>query len=84
MKTKHLFKKLNESFPLSTMGDKFRGSHSITCRDGENLELAIWALNKCFVFGITDGDLQVLETEEGCDRVINEIQQFLTQTEQSK
>lgn len=83
MKVKHLFNKLNETFPLRLMGDNFQGSHSLTNR-GEQMDLAVWTLGKVFVFGLTDEDLNGMETEEGCDHIVNSIVQYLNQNHQSK
>jgi len=83
MKVQHLFNKLNETFLLHLMGENFKGSHSITCRDGQ-VELAIWTLGKVFVFGLTEQDLKIMETEEGCDTIVSSIVQYLDQNHQSK
>jgi len=65
------------------MGESFTGSHSITCKDTD-VELAVWTLGKVFVFGLTDGDLALLESEEGCNQLVNEIVNYLNQNHQSK
>jgi len=83
MKVKHLFNKLNETFPLRLMGENFTGSHSLTCRDGQ-VELAVWTLGKVFVFGLTDEDFKTMETDEGVDHIVLSIVQYLNENHQSK
>jgi len=65
------------------MGDNFTGSHSLTNR-GEQMDLGVWTLGKVFVFGLTDDDLKMMETEEGCDKIISSIVEYLNQNHQSK
>lgn len=83
MKVQHLFNKLNETFPLRLMGESFTGSHSLTCRDGQ-VELAVWTLGKVFVFGLTEEDMLIAGTEQGCDQLILAITAYLNQSHENK
>jgi hypothetical protein len=54
------FKLLHERFPLSTMGEDFRGSHSLIYK--ENLiELQVWENGRAFRIGLEGKDFANIE-----------------------